>query len=79
MPDAAEYRRALAAVTRILVQAQIDSAEPEWTAREVLTTLAGHGWRRTVQPAPPWQPPARPGAPPTDEWREARATMRGRS
>jgi hypothetical protein len=62
---------AVAAITRILISARADGADPDWTARTVLAALTGHGWRPPAPPAPDWHT-RRPGAQPTPDYLQAR-------
>ena len=78
MTDHAQDSHAIAAITRILTNAAPTDA-PEVTAAHILAALHGHGWRPTqAQPPPPWQPTSQP-APPTDDYRQARAIIAGRT
>jgi hypothetical protein len=69
----------IAAITRILNKADAEDADATWTARAILTALRGLGWRPTnAQPAPGWQKPAHPPAPPTADYLAARPPSRDR-
>ena len=68
------------AVARHLRGLNLQDADPDVAALEILQILRGHGWRPTqAQPAPAWKPPARPMEPDAVAAAAARArdAMRG--
>jgi len=58
MPDVAAK-----AVARHLRGLNLQGADPNVVALEILQVLRGHGWRPTQAQPPAWQPPARPVPP----------------
>ena len=71
----------IAAITRILIKARGDGADADWTARAILTSLRGLGWRPTQAAGgggADWQHRDTPPAPPTADYLAARPPSRDR-
>ena len=67
----------VAAITRILVKSRLNGADPDWTARTVITRLRNLSWRPTeARPPEPWQRRDVPPAEPTAEYLAARPPSR---
>jgi hypothetical protein len=63
----------IATITRILIKARLAAADPDWTARAIITSLRGTGWRPTqAEAAPDWQRRDVTPAPPTADYLAAR-------